>query len=115
MNFNKPMIDLIREIRRRASSDSKPTIKLANPNLLHELIPIHHTCGDTITKTLIKELFSMAGAPWPEALEHPQAVEDQRFVTKIYRGQTQLEPAATQVTHEVHDKPKLIYRGRVVS
>ena len=114
MNFDKPMIDLVREIRRRAPSDSKPSIKLANPELLHELIPIHHTCGDTITKTLIKELFAMAGAPWPEALEEPKVVDTQRYITKVYRGQTQLIPVDDE-DHNEPAKPVRIYRGHVVT
>lgn len=112
MNFDKPMIDLVREIRRRAPSDSKPGIKLANPDLLHELLPIHQNSSDTVTKTLIKELFIMAGGPWPQALEQTQAPQE-RFITKVYRGQTQLVPSLKEKQTDT-EKPQRIYRGQPV-
>ena len=68
MNFTKQMIDLVKEIRRRASSEAKPGIKLANPELLEELIPVYQLSTDTVTKALIKELFFVAGEDWPQRL-----------------------------------------------
>lgn len=115
MNFDKSMIDLVREIRRRAPADDKPGIKLANPDLLHELLELHHHCADIITKTLIKELFAMAGDPWPQLLESPTPHEDPdiRYITKVYRGQTQLVPAKDNDNQP--KKPQRIYRGQIVS
>jgi hypothetical protein len=113
MNFNKPMIDLVREIRRRAPSDSKPGIKLANPELLHDLLPIYKNCNDTVTKTLIKELYEMAGDPWPQALDTTE-VPEERFITKVYRGQTQLIPVSEASPKPV-TKPQRIYRGQPVA
>ncbi|WP_439134871.1 hypothetical protein [Pseudomaricurvus sp.] len=122
MNFNKQMIDLVREIRRRVPSDDKPGIKLANPDLLHELIPIFQFSTDTVTKTLIKELFSVAGDGWPERLveksfdvdedEYDNEEPKKRYITKTYRGQTEL--VEVNVSEE---KPQIqrIYRGQLVS
>jgi hypothetical protein len=112
MNFDKPMIDLVREIRRRAPSDFKPNIKLANPELLNGLLEIHRSSNDTVTKTLIKELFVMAGSPWPEALKESQA-PDESFITKVYRGQTQLVAVPKEKTQKP-EKPQKIYRGQPV-
>lgn len=122
MNFTKQMIDLVKEIRRRASSEAKPGIKLANPDLLEELIPVYQLSTDAVTRALIKELFFVAGEGWPQRLQMPavaSGVESQgdqlrkSYITKTYRGQTQLvevllpEPAAPEA-------PRRIYRGRLV-
>ena len=117
MNFNKVMIDLVQEIRRRAPSESKPSIKLANPELFTELLNVYKAKADTVSKALIKELFEIAGDPWPQALKE-ETTPDQRYVTQVYRG---------QVTHVAADLPsptaeklqskvsQRIYRGQVVN
>ena len=121
MQVTKQMIDLVQEIRRRAPTADKAGIKLANPELLHDLIPFYHSTNDNIVKALMKELFSIAGENWLEQLLKPEtkiineenAEPRKRYITKVYRGQTQLvevkpeslKPAASQ----------RIYRGQVVS
>lgn len=120
MNFTKSMIDLVREIRRRASATEKPNIKLANPDLFSDLIPWYQSTNDAVVKALIKELFSLAGDSWAEQLKIPDAPtshdensRDVRYVTKVYRGQTQLVEVAAK---EVSDEPpaQRMYRGQVV-
>lgn len=123
MNFNKQMIDLVREIRRRVPSDDKPGIKLANPELLNELIPIFQMSTDTVTKTLIKELFQVAGDGWPERLvsksfevdsdQYDNGEPKKKYITKTYRGQTEL----VEVKPMMEDKPQVqrIYRGQLVT
>lgn len=120
MNFTKSMIDLVREIRRRASSTEKPNIKLANPDLFSDLIPWYQSTNDAVVKALIKELFSLAGDSWPERLEIPVGFNDHsedsidvRYVTKVYRGQTQLVEVGIK---EVSEEPSVqrMYRGQVV-
>ena len=54
MNYSKAMIDLISEARRRAPSDDKPSIKLANPDVLTELHKIYHHSNDTVLRVIIK-------------------------------------------------------------
>lgn len=98
MNYSKAMIDLITESRRRASREDKPNIKLANPDVLTELNKIYHNSNDTVLKAIIKETFHLAGGSWPDALVENVAekmaeedtVKKPRFITKVYRGQTQL-------------------------
>lgn len=120
MNFTKQMIDLVREIRRRASSDDKPGIKLANPELLEELIPIYQRSTDAVTKALIKELFFAAGETWPERLQAPASAQPQEempkktYITKTYRGQTQLVEV-TLPEAALSPVPQRIYRGRPVN
>ena len=125
VNFNKAMIDLVREIRRRAPADAKPGIKLANPELLTEMIPWYRSTNDSVAKALLKELYTLAGDDWLEQLQETKPAvasapvsgatiekDGKRYITKVYRGQTQLvevpmpqaETAATQK----------IYRGQVV-
>lgn len=118
MNYNKAMIDLISEARRRAPSEDKPSIKLANPDVLSELNKIYHNSSDTVLKAIIKETFNLAGEGWPdklrEAVEEVEGVKGPRYITKVYRGQTQLievPPAAELST----PKSKRIYRGQVIA
>lgn len=118
MNYSKAMIDLISEARRRAASEDKPSIKLANPDVLSELNKIYHKSRDTVLKAVIKETFHLAGEGWPEKLleetEEVEAINATRFVTKVYRGQTQLvEVAPAKMINE--KKTQRIYRGQVVA
>ena len=122
MIFNRAMIDLVREIHRHAPSEAKPSIKLSNPDMLYELIPVYEDSNDTILKTLIKELFALAGDHWPQALEKPATSATQakpaRMTTKVYRGQIQLVEAPVSATDDESSQkpspPKRVYRGQVV-
>lgn len=124
VNFTKQMIDLVKEIRRRASGEDKPGIKLANPDLLEELIPVYQHTKDAVTKALIKELFYVAGEGWAERLQAPAAnastagsVLDHQpkktYITKTYRGQTQLIEVILPDADPA-PAPQRIYRGRPV-
>lgn len=131
MQYTKPMIDLVYEIRRRVNADMKPSVKMANPEMLRELVDYHHHTKDTITKTLIKELLFLAGDQWQKLLE-PAASNAERLlelpkqVVKVYRGQTTLveaQHAATDIAIRgellVKDispqaKPVRMYRGHPV-
>lgn len=98
MQYTRPMIDLVYEIRRRVDADMKPSVKMANPDMLKELADYHHHTKDTITKTLIKELLFLAGDQWqhllePDKIETPKTPEIPKQVVKVYRGQTILEDA----------------------
>lgn len=110
MQYTKPMIDLVYEIRRRVDADMKPSVKMANPELLKELADYHHHTKDTITKTLIKELLFMAGDQWSQLLEPigsdaPKESDIPKQVVKVYRGQTILVDAAqeTEASHPAEE------------
>lgn len=112
MQYTKPMIDLVYEIRRRVDANMKPSVKMANPELLKELADYHHHTKDTITKTLIKELLFLAGDPWPHLLdpvipEPVKATEIPKQVVKVYRGQTILVDAPRTAEHPNADHPNL--------
>lgn len=123
MQYTKPMIDLVYEIRRRVTADLKPGIKMANPDLLYELAEYFQSTKDTITKALIKELLALAGTDWQRLLEpQPEPVSHPKQVVKVYRGQTQLVAAPADTTS--HDllqstigatKPQRIYRGQPIA
>lgn len=124
MQYTKPMIDLVYEIRRRVEPDMKPGVKMANPELLKELADYYHQAKDTITKTLIKELLALAGDEW-KALLQPGTYANQRSdlakqVVKVYRGQTVLEDAPKQevrtelLVNSPPAKPVRMYRGHPV-
>ncbi|MFC3115800.1 hypothetical protein [Cellvibrio fontiphilus] len=131
MQYTKPMVDLVYEIRRRVDAAMKPGVKMANPELLKELADYHHHSKDTITKALIKELLFMAGPPWATLLEpaQPDNKDLPRQVVKVYRGQTVLEEASHEpavaepdvVRSEILspiapavEKPVRMYRGQPI-
>lgn len=94
MQYSRPMIDLIMELRRRVEADMKPSVKLANPEVLNELASYYFKAKDTITKTLIKELLSLAGEEWLALLNPKTEPATQPHKTvKVYRGQTMLVDA----------------------
>ena len=119
MNYSKAMIDLISEARRRAPSDDKPSIKLANPDVLTELNKIYHHSNDTVLRVIIKETFQLAGGHWPEKLAEPIEEEEvtngPRFITKVYRGQTQLIEVAPEGSNTHKEKTVRMYRGHAVA
>jgi hypothetical protein len=127
MQYSKPMIDLVYEIRRRVDGELKPGIKLANPDMLQELADLYHRCKDTITRLLIKELLTLAGEVWlaqiDTQIKKVSAPGPAKKVSKIYRGHINLTDAPTQptappaTTTKLPDTPKKqvrIYRGQVI-
>ncbi len=132
MQYTKPMIDLVYEIRRRVDADMKPSVKMANPEMLKELADYHHHTKDTITRTLIKELLHLAGDEWhqlvePAKTEMTNTTEIPKQVVKVYRGQTILvdaphaaeESVALRTALLVSDippptKPVRMYRGHPI-
>jgi len=113
------MIDLVREIRRHVSSDVKPTIKLANPDLLYELRSIYHSGSDIVVNALIKELYFKAGSEWTLEPEE-QPLENKHLTTKVYRGQVQVIEVAPEKSSEAlkegasTTKKVKMYRGHPV-
>lgn len=115
MQYTRPMIDLVYEIRRRVDADMKPSVKLANPEVLSELAGYYLRTKDTVTKTLIKELLSLAGDVWESLIHEPsEPVPSVRQVVKVYRGQTMLEDAVQTAVTEAPPKPVRMYRGAPV-
>ena len=117
LKYSKPMIDLVYEIRRRVESDIKPAIKLANPEMLQEVARIYQHSNDIVTKTLIKELLTLAGDTWLQQINTAEpAVDMPRQTTKVYRGQVSLveTPPLTTTAQLSPEKPTRIYRGQVV-
>ena len=115
IHYDRAMIDLVREIRKRVPSDAKPGVKLANPELFDELLIIHTNSKDVILNTLIKELFERTGKEWSGRLEKAQQASP-TYQAKVYRGQIQLEekPKVTESSENSKESRKRIYRGRVV-
>lgn len=122
MQYTKPMIDLVYEIRRRIEPAIKPGVKMANPELLKELADYYQGASDTITKTLIKELLTLAGDEWRALLRlqpatGPQDIaEPPKQLVKVYRGQTILvdAPRPDLLANSTPAKPTRMYRGHPV-
>jgi hypothetical protein len=108
--YNKAMIQLVYEIRRRIESEYKPGIKFANPDLLTELVIYYRDCRDAILRALIKELMMYAGPEWELRL-HDEEQDIPKQILKSYRGVVSLEESPV-IAH--NKKPDLIYRGQVV-
>ncbi len=120
MNFTKSMIDLVREIRRRAPSEEKPSIKLANSDLFFDLIAWYHSTSDSVVRALIKELLHLAGDDWSARLDQAKTPDElqklsseSRYETKIYRGQTELTEMAAKEAATLRATQKM-YRGQIV-
>ncbi|GLS25026.1 hypothetical protein [Marinibactrum halimedae] len=115
INFDRAMIELIREIRKKVSPEAKPKIKFANPEIFDELKVIYNKESDVILKALIKELFTRAGDKWLEKLEPASstATEKSDHQTKVYRGQTMLVEKRPKDT-STKKKRTRVYRGQVV-
>jgi len=114
MNFTKSMIDLAKEIRRRADSKDKPSVKMANPDLFVELKKIYKNTNDAVMKALIKEICQLAGEPWSSYLS--DSTDHKQAPTKTYRGQS----SSIDIPDQKKDKNKTavskkIYRGQVVT
>lgn len=110
VQYDRAMIELVREIRKHAPSDLKPAIKLANPDLLHELGSLFRTGGNIVLESLIKALFEKAGDEWTSQLT---IHDDKKYITKIYRGTTQLQLIEDQNAVKAKSRQR-IYRGQLV-
>lgn len=120
MQYTKALVDLIQEARRRAPNEAKPSIKLANPNVLYELITLYQQSSDAVFKALIKEICNQAGEEWAERLEQPAeanpSTSEEQYTLRVYRGKTILEPKRpTEEAKENLSRKQRIYRGRVVA
>lgn len=117
MQYTKPMVDLVYEIRRRVDAAMKPSVKMANPDALNELADYYNTTKDNITKALIKELLFLAGPDWAMLLEPAESEITKemppRQIVKVYRGQTILQPAAD--SNATIEKPIPMYRANPIS
>ena len=124
MNYSRPMIDLVYEIRRRIPSELKPSIKLANPELLSELTEfVNKDSKDIVLHALVRELLTPAGEEWISQLDQEDAEEAPRTISKLYRGSVQLEaapttsdvpPAGAALGEVSAKKPVRIYRGQII-
>lgn len=115
MQYTKPMIELVYEIRKIVPSDMKPGVKLANPDLFSELIDHYYSGAKTVTKALIKELLTLAGENWLHALNEQQKVVEKHH-TKMYRGIVSLEEKTPdKKSDDASFQKKRIYRGQVIA
>jgi hypothetical protein len=116
MQYTKPMIDQVLQIRKAAPDHLRAQIKLANPELLDVLANIYRSLQDKLLRELIQQLMSMAGPAWLALLENPAPESRPNHSQQIYRGQ--VRPAAqvpvsdTAVTPTHHNH--MIYRGQLV-
>lgn len=110
MRFNKHMIDLVREIRRRVPSHQKPSIKLANPELIDELNLAFEQSKDTICKLLIREFVEQNRELDEPLLDTSESIKPKVSVDSLESNKDSdkrgLTPNST--------RPKRVYRGQVI-
>ncbi len=103
---------MLREIRRHVGSDVKPSIKLANLDLLYELRDIYRSGDDVVVNAWIKEMYFKAGPDWMSQLEEA-IIEEKNLTLKVYRGSRELAEVAPEQGRSTNKKPKM-YRGHPV-
>ena len=116
MQYTRPMIDLVMQIRKFVPSEFKAEVKLANPELLGLLLNFYHNNKSTVTNALIKELLFLAGPVWSDRLS-VQAIEIEsppKQSVRVYRGQTILDDKPIDKDNTVKKATKKMYRGQVV-
>lgn len=113
LELDKASYDLIRELRRSLPDDEKSKIRLADPELLQELVALHQRCKDSGRQGLIEQILTQAGASLPEKVQPPAS---KKTVKGMYRGQPVLvesrNPAPPGAKPTV--RAKRIYRGQVI-
>lgn len=112
VKYDRAMIALLREIRRHVASEVKPSIKLANPDLLYELRDIYRSGDDAVVNALIKEMYFKAGPEWVDQLEKA-IIDEQDLTLKVYRGSRELAKVAPEQGSKSKKKSKM-YRGHPV-
>lgn len=68
MQYTKPMIDLVLQIRKNAPAQLKPAVKLADPNLLHTLARHYQHLDDANLRKSVAQLMALAGPTWSQLL-----------------------------------------------
>lgn len=117
MQYTKPMIDQVFQIRKAAPDHLRAQIKLANPNLLDVLADIYRGLQDKLLRELIQQLMSMAGPSWLSLLENPPPESRPNHSQQIYRGQVRADAAGVVAKSPVRQDGRektVIYRGQVV-
>lgn len=114
MQYTKPMIDHVFQIRKAVPDHMRGHIKLANPELPNTLAIIYREMHDKLLRERIQQFMTMAGPSWLSLLEKPanQAAPDQ--VQQVYRGHSRHSPENTPLTSTGAKEKMVIYRGRVV-
>lgn len=124
MQYNKAMIDLVNRLRRAAPPEEVHRVKLANPELMRDLIAIAGR-GDDLFRSLVAQLCELAGPPWPSRFhgeEETPAEKPKKKRSMFYRGQEMPESAAegtpqksdSSGSKEKSKKIKRVYRGQVI-
>jgi hypothetical protein len=126
MQYTKPMIDQVFQIRKAVPDHLRSQIKLANPHLLNMLAELYRDLHDKLLRELITQLMSMAGPSWLSLLENPAPVPRPPHHQQMYRGQIRqqaetLTPdiaapdtAGKPATTPGNKEKIIIYRGQVV-
>lgn len=112
MQYTKPMIDLVLLIRKTAPTHIKSQIKLANPDLLEQLINIYPNLEGRGLRSLVVELMTLAGPDWVAELKARS-----RITTASARPTPAplLQEGSAPLALSPHVKPRTkIYRGQVV-
>lgn len=121
MQYTKPMIDQVFQIRKTVPDHLRAQIKLANPQLLDILADLYRDLHDKLLREHIKKLMSMAGPSWLSQLENPTLLSRPHHNQQVYRGQVRQQEETPKAEANIPSKPTVapkekivIYRGQVV-
>lgn len=104
MQYTKPMIDLVFQIRKTAPAHIKPLIKLADPDLLDRLAQEYPKLNEPELRHRIAQLMTLAGPAWLALIEGDDTLE-------VVTGKSRSQSGPN--TNKSHGKTK-VYRGRNV-
>ena len=121
MQYTKPMIDQVFQIRKTVPDHLRAQIKLANPQLLDILADLYRNLHDKLLREHIKKLMSMAGPSWLSQLENPESTPRPPQNQQVYRGQVRQQQDTPKAETDTPNKPTttvkektVIYRGQVI-
>lgn len=120
MQHTKSTIDLVNRLRRAAPNAYAHKVKLANEQLLEDLIRMKDDAEDLFLD-LLAQLCEHAGSPWPERLKGEEARPDNSESRRamFYRGKRRDDgdaPATDpkNAAGKRGKKIKRVYRGQVI-
>ena len=107
MQYTKPMIDLVFEIRRNAPQAIKPEIKFTNPALMNTLAEMSETLEQCPLRAAVERLLSMVDDP---RLAQPRPAKIEPVLSKPVED----KPVGDQPI-QLRPEKVMMYRGRRVA
>lgn len=69
LNIDRKMVNLFFEIKRNMPLDTRGDMRIASPDIGHQLLKLHQQSEDTNLRRLIEKFMQHAGSEWINKLE----------------------------------------------